>query len=79
VLAYNQAFLNRTLTDKEARKDGITLAGIARIREIEPGKLDHPVWKQVNTWPKYLLDKFYAPSLANPAKEQNHNQGSTPA
>jgi hypothetical protein len=73
VLAYNETILNRTLTDKEARKHGIRLAGIARIREIEPSKLDHPVWGQVNTWPKYLLDKFYAKSLASPliVKPQN--------
>ena len=79
VLAYNETILGRTLTDKQARSDGIALAAMARIREIEPGKVEHPVWKQVNTWPKYLLDKFYTPSLANPAKEQNHNQGDTPA
>ena len=41
------------------------------FREIEPGKVEHPVWKEVNTWPKYLLDKFYAPSLVKPAEEQS--------
>jgi AntA/AntB antirepressor. len=64
VLAYNEVFLNRTLTDKEARKAGLSLAAIARNREIEPGKVEHPVWKQVNTWPKWMLDRYYAKSLA---------------
>jgi hypothetical protein len=77
VLAYNETFLNRTLTDKQARSDGISLAAMARIREIEPGKVEHPVWKEVNTWPRYLLDKFYTTSLADTAKEPN--QGSTPS
>ena len=71
VLSYNETFLNRTLTDQEAKKAGLKLAAMGRAREIEPGKVDHPVWKQVNTWPKYLLDKFYASSPANPAKEPN--------
>lgn len=72
VLAYNEVFLNRTLTDKEARKAGLSLAAIARNREIEPGKVEHPVWKQINTWPKYLLDRYYKNSLAKKANEPDH-------
>jgi hypothetical protein len=76
VLAYNETFLNRTLTDQEARKAGLKLAAIGRARSVEPGKLDHPVWQQVNTWPKYLLDKFYARSLAGilakPTQQEKH-------
>lgn len=53
----------------EARKAGISLAHIARNREIEPGKVEHPVWKQVNTWPKWMLDKYYANSLAKKTNE----------
>jgi len=69
VLAYNEVFLNRTLTDREARKAGIPLAHIARNRGIEPGKVEHPVWKQINTWPKWMLDRYYAKSLAKKANE----------
>ena len=73
VLAYNETILGRTLTDQEAKKAGLKLAAMGRAREIEPGKVEHPVWKEVNTWPKYLLDKFYAKSLASPliVKPQN--------
>jgi hypothetical protein len=76
VLSYNEAILGRTLTDKEARKAGLSLAAIARNREIEPGKVEHPVWKQVNTWPKWMLDRYYAKSLAKKANELDY-QGST--
>lgn len=69
VLSYNETILGRTLTDKEARKAGLSLAAIARNRQIEPGKVEHPVWTQVNTWPKYLLDRYYAKSLAKKANE----------
>ena len=68
VLAYNETILGRTLTDQDAKKARLKLAAMGRAREIEPGKVDHPVWKQINTWPKYLLDKFYAKSLADIAK-----------
>src|SRR5664279_2605027 len=64
VLAYNETILGRIITDKEARKAGLSLAAIARNREIEPGKVEHPVWKQINTWPKWMLDRYYAKSLA---------------
>jgi hypothetical protein len=66
VLAYNETILGRIITDREARKAGISLAAIARNREIEPGKQEHPVWKQVNTWPKWMLDRYYA---KNPDKK----------
>jgi hypothetical protein len=69
VLSYNEAVLGRTLTDKEARKAGLSLAAIARNREIEPGKVEHPVWKQINTWPKWMLDRYYAKSLAKKVSE----------
>ena len=69
VLAYNEMFLGRTLTDREARKTGITLANIARIWKLEPGKVEHPVWKEINTYPKYFLDKYYAKSQAKKASE----------
>ena len=69
VLAYNETILGRTLTDRQARKDGITLANIARIWKLEPGRAEHPVWKQVNTYPRYFLDRFYTKSLAKKANE----------
>jgi len=79
VLAYNETILGRTITDKEARKAGISLAYIARNREIEPGKLEHPVWKQVNTWPKWMLDRYYAKSLAKKANEPDGASSATDA
>ena len=79
VLSYNETILGRTLTDKEARKAGLSLAAIARNREIEPGKVDHPVWKQVNTWPKWMLDKYYAKSLAKKANEPDGASSATDA
>ena len=69
VLSYNETILGRTITDKEARKAGISLAHIARNRQIEPGKVEHPVWKQINTWPKWVFDKYYANSLAKKPNE----------
>jgi hypothetical protein len=68
-VAYNETILGRIITDKEARKAGVGLAAIARYRQIEPGKVEHPVWKEINTWPKYLLDRYYAKSLAKKANE----------
>lgn len=67
VLVYNETFLNRTITDKEARKAGIALASRGRQRKLEPGKQEHPVWREVNTWPKWILDRFYTKSLAKKA------------
>lgn len=72
VLSYNETILGRIITDKEARKAGLSLAAIARNRQIEPGKIEHPVWKQVNTWPKWMLDRYYAKSLAKKANEPDH-------
>jgi hypothetical protein len=74
VLSYNETILSRIITDKEARKAGISLAHIARNREIEPGKIDHPVWKQVNTWPKWMFDRYYAKSLAKKGNEPEQQE-----
>ena len=52
VLAYKEAFLNRTLADREARSHGIALAAIGRRRKLEPGKAEHPIWEQINTHPR---------------------------
>jgi len=69
IAAYNETFLNRTLTDKAARHDGISLSGMVRVRGLEIGKVEHPVWQQVNAYPKFLLDKYYAKHL-KPDKEE---------
>jgi hypothetical protein len=79
VLAYNETILGRTITDKEARKAGISIAYIARNRQIEPGKVEHLVWKQVNTWPKWMLDRYYAKSLAKKANEPDDASSATDA
>lgn len=63
IFAYNETFLNRTLTDKIARHDGIALSGMVRVRGLEVGKAEHPVWLEVNAYPKFLLDKYYAKHL----------------
>ncbi|MFZ2170554.1 MAG: hypothetical protein WAW61_13075 [Methylococcaceae bacterium] len=74
VLNYNETVFNRALSDKQARKAGIALSYIGRAKGIEPGKQDHPVWGQVNTWPRWMLDRYYRNSLANMAVDPDHQQ-----
>lgn len=62
--AYTQAVFGEVFPDKRGKHMGIHLSSIARQRKISIEKAPHPVWGEVNTYPKTLLDRFFGVSNA---------------
>ena len=59
VTAYNKVFRKYPIGNKEANEHGRILSKEARSNGIPIGKSPHPIWGEVNTYPKALLDSFY--------------------
>jgi len=59
ITAYHKLFLNESISNDQANRDGKKLSGVARNQGIDLGKAPHPVFGTVNTYPKAMLDAFY--------------------
>ena len=59
--AYMQAVFGTVYPDKRAKRIGISLSARAHQKKITLEKTPHPVWKEVNCYPKAMLDKFFGP------------------
>jgi hypothetical protein len=75
VKAFNQAFLNRELTDKQARKAGINLVRMAKNKRIALETEPDAVWGSVNLYPLHLLTKYYC--TPKPAKKPKPSPNAT--
>jgi hypothetical protein len=75
VKAFNQAFFDRELTDKQARKAGINLVRMAKNKRIALETEPDAVWGSVNLYPLHLLTKYYC--TPKPAKKPKPSPNAT--